>query len=60
MKKRFAAPQGYTKPIVAHGDGIELDLLVKPDTDLNACFVAYERALNKMMYITKAHYQLSV
>ena len=33
----------YTQHIIVHGDGITLDLMVKPDTDFDDAFKAWDR-----------------
>ena len=33
----------YTRRVTVHGDGITLDLMVKPDTDFDSAFKAWDR-----------------
>jgi hypothetical protein len=33
----------YSQHIIVHGDGIELDLMVRPGTDFDSAFKAWDR-----------------
>jgi hypothetical protein len=42
MGDNAAVLDGYTREVIAYGAGYELYLLVKPDTDLDSTFKAWD------------------
>ena len=42
MTNNVAVLKGYTEEVIAYGDGINLSLLIKPDTDIDDVFKAWD------------------
>jgi hypothetical protein len=42
MSDNVAVMEGYTREVIAMGDGMDLYLLVKPDTDFDSAFRAWD------------------
>ena len=42
MTNKVAVLRGYTKQVMAYGDEVDLSLLVKPDTDTDGVFHAWD------------------
>lgn len=34
--------QGFTRHVIADSDAVTLDLMIRPDTDLDGCFEAWD------------------
>jgi hypothetical protein len=47
---------GFTVPIIADASPCTLELLVRPGTDFDATFAAYDRNANEMLQIHGWHF----
>jgi hypothetical protein len=51
MPQQEAIAAGYTKSVLASNDHFDLELLVKPDTDFDSAFAAFDTAEGEMLKV---------
>jgi hypothetical protein len=51
MTDSVAVLDGYTKELMAYSDGADMFILVKPDTDLDSRFKAWDSDNQEWVYI---------
>ena len=51
MTDNVAVLQGYTKEVMAYGGGIDLFLLIKPETDIDGVFTAWDSDMQEFINV---------
>ncbi|MCW1432000.1 hypothetical protein [Novosphingobium sp. JCM 18896] len=55
-----AIAAGFTKAVIADSSQHTLELLIKPDTDLDGTFEAYDRSENEMLSVNGWLFDISL
>jgi len=51
LQRAAAIAAGFTKPVIADSSMHTLELLIKPDADLDGTFAAYDRGESEMLSV---------
>lgn len=55
-----AIAAGYTKAVIAESSQHTLELLIKPDADLDGTFEAYDRSESEMLFVNGWMFDISL